>query len=716
MSQPLYTFTADALSDPVEVVRFQGVEEISRLFRFEITIATGNQSLPFDDLVGTPGQLTLQVGEEPRHVHGIILALAQHQVGKKLNYYQITLVPELWKAHKKQSFRIFQDKSTADIIELVLNDLGLSAGDFRMALQGNYSPREYCVQYRESDWDFLSRLMEEDGIFCFFEHADGGHTLVVADSTSAYGPIAGDSSLRFHPPARVLAQTEHVSQFRFRQAVRPDKVTLRDYNFKKPSLNLEKDAEGGAKAGIEVYDYPGDYFEPADGSNLASLQVEQWQVAAKLGTGDSSCVRLIPGHTFSLIEHPRGDFNAGYLFVRVEHRGAQPGMGEDTDTEEENYANRFLCVPEGVPYRPPHRTPKPKIHGIQTAVVTGPSGEEIHTDEHGRIKVQFHWDREGKKDEKSSCWIRVRQMWSGPGWGGLFIPRIGQEVVVEFLEGDPDRPLVAGTVYHGANVPPYVLPDEKTKSTIKSNSTIGGDGFNELRFEDKKDKEEVYLHGQKDWTIRIENDKNQEVGHDETLDVGNDRTKTVGHDQSETVKHNKKITVGDNHTEGIGGNQAISVSGKQTLDVSKDRSVSVGGKHTESVSKDQSTSIGGAFTQTIAKDMSVKVDKNQAVAVKEAAQLTVDKDRQVIIKGDAKEDVAKEKTIVVGKKLIIECGKGKVVIEKDGKIGIEGKDISIKGKGDIKIEGKKLEVKSKGGIKVKASGDVKVKGSKVGIN
>ncbi len=716
MSQPLYTFTADALSDPVEVVRFEGVEEISTLFRFEITIATSNPNLAFDDLVGAPGQLTLQVGDEPRYVHGLVLALAQHQIGKKLSYYQITLVPELWKAHKKQTFRIFQEMSTSDIIDQVLTDLGLAASDYRLSLQEKYSPREYCVQYRESDWDFLSRLMEEDGIFCFFEHSDGAHTLVIADSTSAYGPIAGDSSIRFHAPAGALVQSEHISQFRFRQAVRPDKVTLRDYNFKNPTLSLEKDNKGETASGIEVYDYPGDYAKPAEGSTLASLRVEQWQVAAKMATGDSACVRFTPGHTFSLVEHPRGDFNAGYLFVRIEHRGAQPNMGEEAGEEEENYANRFLCIPEEVPYRPPHRTPKPKIYGVQTAIVTGPSGEEIHTDEHGRIKVQFHWDREGKNDDKSSCWMRVRQMWSGPGWGGLFIPRIGQEVVVEFLEGDPDRPLVAGTVYHGANVPPYTLPDEKTKSTIKSNSSMGGKGFNEFYFEDKKGQEEVYLHGEKDWTIRIENDKNQEIGHDETMDVGHDRSKEVHHDQSEMIDGNKKITVGGNHTEGIGGNQAITVSGKQNLDVTKDRGVSVGGKHDEAVGKDQNSSIGGAFTKTIAKEMSLTVDGNQTVAVKKSVQLTVDKDRQVIIKGDAKEDVTKEKTIVVGKKMIIECGKAKVVIEKDGKIGIEGKDISIKGKGDIKIEGKKLEVKSKGGVKVKASGAVKVKGSKVGIN
>ena len=306
-----------------------------------------------------------------------------------------------------------------------------------------------------------------------------------------------------------------------------------------------------------MYDYPGEYLTQNEGRQLAQARLQAAIMFKDTALGQSDVPRLLPGFTFSLHGHDLDNFNQEYVLVEVNQSGKQPQvLGEKAlDESGTHFGNHFIALPSSVVIRPERITPRPTVVGVQTAIVTGPSGEEIYPDKHGRVKVQFHWDRQGKQDENSSCWIRVSQAWAGAGWGAMFIPRIGQEVIVDFIEGDPDRPIITGRVYHGTNTPPYELPAEKTKSTVKSDSTKGGGGSNEIRFEDKKGSEEIYIHGQKDWTIAIDNNKNQTVGANETLAVGANRTKTVGNDQQETIGANKTITVSSNHTETIGVNK-----------------------------------------------------------------------------------------------------------------------------------------------------------------
>lgn len=719
----MHTFQIDGSSEDLRVVRFEGHEGLSQLFQFDITVACEAPDIAFDSVVGRTALLTFRVGEEPRHVHGIVARFEQGEEGKKLTAYRAVLVPAVWRLQHRRDSRIFQELATPDILKKVLDGARIPGSGYRLALSGSYSPREYCVQYRESDWSFLSRLMEEEGISYHFEHTDAGHVLVMGDSATAFAPIAGDSTLAFRTPGGALVGGEHVSRFRYAERVRPGKVTLRDYNFKKPSLLLERTDHASADDDLEIYDYPGDYDAPDPGGALAKVRLEELQAARKTGDGDSACARFLPGSTFTLADHPRDDFNRDFLITRVEHRGHEPTMDAQAP-DATPYGNRFEVIPSDVPFRPPQLTPRPTIKGIQTAIVTGPGGEEIYTDEHGRIKVQFHWDRQGKKDEKSSCWIRVSQIWAGGAWGAVFLPRIGHEVVVDFIEGDPDRPLVVGSVYHGTNVPPYALPADKTKSTIKSSSSPGGGGFNELRFEDKKGSEEIFLHGQKDWNTLIEHDKNQVIVRDETLKVGHDRAKRVDNDQSESIGGHKTIdvakthaeTIGEDETLSVGGNRSVQVSGSHDEKVDGDQSVEVGGGQDVSVGKSMSLSVGKSKSESVGESSAETVGKSKSVSVDENYAVSVTKDMTIKISKNAKEEVGEKKTLIVGKELAIQVGDATITVKKNGDITVQGKKIVVKGTGPIQVEGKKIDVKSNGDVNVQASGKVKVKGSNIGMN
>ncbi len=716
----MHTFEVDGLSTELRVMRFEGHEALSQLYRFDVTLACEDPALAFADLVGKPCVLTFKVDDEPRFAHGIVSRFEQGEEGKKLTLYRATIVPSVWRLQHRRDSRIFQAMTVPDILKAVLDGAGVEGS--RFSLSGSYATREYCVQYRESDWDFMSRLMEEEGIYTFFEHTHDSETLILADAPSAHNPIAGESTLVFRTPLGAMVKGEHVSRFRYAEEVRPGKVTLRDYNFKKPSLSLESKAAGSDDTDLEIYDYPGEYEDPGTGGDLAKVRLEELAAVKKVGEGESACPRFVPGSLFTMADHPRDDFNRKLLITRVEHRGSEPSL--DGGDGLGPYGNRFEVMPDDVPFRPRRVTPRPAIKGIQTAIVVGPAGEEIYTDEHGRVKVQFHWDRQGKKDEKSSCWIRVGQVWAGPAWGALYLPRIGHEVVVDFIEGDPDRPLIVGSVYHGANVPPYPLPAEKTKSTIKSNSSIGGGGFNEIRFEDKKGMEEIYVHGQKDWTIDILNDKRQTIGHDEELEVGHDRTKLVKNDQSETIGKNKSIKVGKDHTEVIGGSENIAVAiasdkvvgAAMTETVGAAKSVTVGGVLSEVVGGNMSLTVGGSKTTSVDGKDTHNVGGDAATSIGGAYALEVSKDKKINVQGKDEESITGEKSVTVGKSYTLQCGEGKITVKKDGTIVIEGKDITIEGAGTIKVKGAKLEVKSDGTVDVKASGAIKIKGSAVDVN
>jgi type VI secretion system secreted protein VgrG len=727
------TLAIDGVTTSLQVLFFEGHEGLSQLFEFDVTFAS-EAALDLDAIVRKPATLSLLVdADAPREIHGIVSRVEEESTDRKWTTYRMTIVPKAWVLLHRMDCRIFQSLAVPAIVEQVLKKAGLTTSDYELKLQGTYLVREYCVQYRESDWDFVTRLLEEEGIFYFIDTTpDGGDKIYFADKAAAYAPISGSSTLNFRPSAggmlTMLAPGNHVTAFQYAEQIRSGKITMRDWNFLKPSLLLESTSSASGKnanTDLELYDFPGEYLAPADGTTMAGVRLGEQGAGIVTATGDSMCSRLAPGLTFTLAEHPRDAFNASYLVTRVMHRGVnaehyqlQREVGDEA--KEPAYQNQFEVIPAAVLFRPPRVTRRPHIHGVQTAKVVGPAGEEIYVDANCRVKVQFHWDRIGKDDDKSSCWVRVAQTWASASFGAMFIPRINDEVVVTFLEGDPDQPLIVGSIYHGTNVPPYALPDNKTRSTIKTNTSPGGGGSNELRFEDKKGSEEVYLHGQKDWTILIENDKNQTVGHDETAHVKHDRTKnvdndqtaTIGHDDTLTVKHdqtmtvqndqsltvqnNRTVAVTKDHTETVSGNQSITItkaqtvaiSDKQDITVSKTRSLTVTGDVTETMQAKLTVSVTGDVSETMSakRTVSVSGDHSETIGGKEAINVT----------GDSVETVSGKKTFTVTGNVTITSGASTVTIKPSGEISIQGVKMSIDASGPLAISGATVDVKSDG--------------------
>ena len=557
--ESIFTFESKGYADELRVLRVTGTEGLSELFSFHVELAARDAEIDLDSVVGVPAQLDINYEDGTRSVFGIVSRFEQGVSGETFTPYHAELVPTVWVLTQRSKSRIFQEMTVKEIIEKVLTDAKVDSDYFRFALQRtNYVKRDYCVQYRETDWDFASRLMEEEGIFYFFEYQDGKDVLVMADSSDVHVSIEGTADVVFRDPSGTVESEEFIYDFRFSQQIRSGTTVLRDYNFERPTLDLTKNQAAERDPALEVYEYPGLYMDEGTGAELTRIRLQSAQTKREVGEGESVCRRLVPGNKFNLADYPRTSFNQEYLLTTVHHQGTQP-LWQDDATGRFHYDNRFQCIPSGTPFRPARKTPKPVVEGSQTAVVTGPSGEEIYVDQYGRVKVQFPWDREGQNNEKSSCWIRVSQLWAGTGWGAMFIPRIGHEVIVDFLEGDPDRPIITGRVYNGDNTTPYPLDAEKTKSTIKSDSSKGGGGSNEIRFEDLKGSEEIYQHAQKNLTIATENDKNQTTGHDETL--------TVKHDRTKTVKHDEKTTVENDRTETVNGKETITIKGDRTEEI-----------------------------------------------------------------------------------------------------------------------------------------------------
>jgi type VI secretion system secreted protein VgrG len=523
---------------------------------------------------------------------------------------------------------------------------------------------------------------------------------VMGNGTVNYQPISGEHKVVFNPGGGTVSAEESVARFTLSRQIRSGKYTLRDFNFEKPSMDLTSEKTDTVHTDLEIYDFPGEYATQSDGKQLVQSRLQETIMFKDKAEGESNVPRLLPGFTFTLQGHDLDGFNQEYVLYDVVHSGRQPQVLAEKGSGGEGtaWANTFLAVPSSVTLRPERVTPKPVVEGVQTAIVTGPAGEEIYPDEHGRVKVQFHWDRQGQKDETSSCWIRVSQAWAGAGWGAMFIPRINQEVIVDFIEGDPDRPIITGRVYHGTNTPPYSLPAEKTKSTIKSDSSSGGGGSNEIRFEDKKGNEEIYIHGQKDWNIAIDHDKTQIISNDEKLSVGSNRTKFVGNDQEETVAANKAITVGVNHTETIGANMSLSVGANKTETVAAASTETVGAAKAVTIGAAYQVTVGAALNETVGAAKAEQIGAAKSVVVGDAMTLAVGGDLVQSIGGKKKADVAKEfdlkakkVQVIADDQIVFKTGSAQIVLKKNGDITIQGKNITVKGSGNLTLKGSKIK-------------------------
>ncbi len=672
--------------DELMLSRFSGEESVSAPFEFTVDLLSVKARIDGQGLLKKPLRLELDGPDgSTRHIHGLIRRFVQLGRHEELVSYRAEIVPWLWFLTLATDCRIFQNLTTVDIITKVFQDAGYT--QFAVRCQPGRT-REYCVQYRETNFNFVSRLMEEDGIFYFFEHTSSGHTLVLADTPNAFATLPGQSAVEMHIEETRPHETDVITRLELVDGVHTDAVTLRDYDPLQPSLVLEGEAAGnGDRSGAKQYDYPGGFTRLADGDRNAKVRVEQLESLGLAIDGDGNVRSFTPGYRFDLSGHYYSGANRSYSLLRVAHNGTAGDYRSASDGAGFAYNNSFVAIPQGVPFRPAPIAARPIVHGTQSAVVVGPSGEEIFVDSHGRVKVQFFWDRVGTHDEKSSCWVRVSSTWAGKGWGFIQIPRIGQEVLIDFLEGDPDQPIVVGRVYNAEQVVPYALPTNMTQSGTKSRSSKGGgtDDFNEIRFEDKKGSEQLFIHAQKDELHEVENDRTRTVGHDESVSVGND--------QSISVAKNRTRDVGDDETVSIGKNQSISVGADQSLSVDKNR--------TKSVTKDESTDVGANRTESVGKDETITIGANRTE--------TVSKDEKVEIGGERTLSVAKDEKVSIGKKYVLTAGDE--IVLKTGEASI-----TMKKNGDIVIKGNNVSINASGKINAKASAAITMKGSTIGQN
>ena len=567
-----FTFRIEGLADTFRVVNLHGTERISSLYHFELELISEDSELDFDQVIGKPGLITFynNDSEVDRYIHGVVNRFSQSRQGRRFTTYHIELVPAIWNLSCRSDVRIFQGKTVKEILEQVLEGASIPPESYSFALQGHYDAREYCVQYRESDLDFISCLMEEEGIFYFFEHKAEKHILNIADNASVHEYISDPHDIRFHVPTGLNDPDYFISQFNYTREIRPGSVSIKDYNFSKPALDLISNETALNNTELEIYDYPSGSQTAERSNRLSRVRLEEQQSSRINVHGKGTCKTMMPGYRFTLNEYPRDEFNMDYIITSVSHTASQPNVLEEEALKSSaEYHNDFHGIPVESVFRPARVTQKPVVEGVQTAIVVGPEGEEIYVDEYGRVKVQFHWDREGQYNENSSCWIRVSQISAGARWGSMFIPRIGQEVVVNFVGGDPDRPIITGCVYHGTNKPPYPLPDNKTRSGIKTNTSKGGEGFNELRFEDKMGEEEIYLHAQKDMYFYINNKKIEDVVISSIERVG--LTKDV------TVAGVYSLAVGGKMNERVLGNRKEDVAGEKAIYINKNLNVKING-------------------------------------------------------------------------------------------------------------------------------------------
>jgi type VI secretion system secreted protein VgrG len=525
---------------------FSGTEAVSRLFTFNLTLLSEDPSIQFSSIVGQRVTITVKKPDgKDRHINGFVSRFAQAGSDPNFSYYHAEVVPWFWFLTRNSDCRIFQNMTIPDIVKKIFRDRGFN--DFTDRLQGNFSTREYCVQYRESDFNLVSRLMEQYGIFFYFEHQQNSHTLVLANSPAAHRPCPDQASARWEQtagPGGLPEDEDVITEWRIEQELRAGKHALKDYNFETPSTNLHANLQTNNQIGNntrhEIYDYPGEYVNLSEGSEMTALRMEEQEAGVTIATGSGTCRSFVSGYRFSLENHYRRDLNKQYTLTEITHDASVGDSYRSGVAAIIRYSNHFTCIPGDVTFRPPRVTPRPFVQGPQTAVVTGPSGAEIHTDKHSRVKVQFHWDREGKHDENSSCWIRVSQPWAGKSWGGISIPRIGQEVIIDFLEGNPDRPIITGRVYNAERMPPYPLPHQQVISGMKTDTTPGGGGYNEMSMDDTKDKEHITIHAQHDMGTTVEHDDSQTIHNNRIIAVDGTHTETIKKDTTITVTEGKE--------------------------------------------------------------------------------------------------------------------------------------------------------------------------------
>ncbi|TGS65798.1 type VI secretion system tip protein VgrG [Mesorhizobium sp. M3A.F.Ca.ET.201.01.1.1] len=761
-------------ADLLTFTHLVGRDEISRCFSY--TVGFVSKSHDVDPLKMLGGPVSVEGESDPkRWFSGLVSDFRLTRIEDRLAFYEAVVRPWLWFLGNTTDCRIFQNMTVVEIVEKIFSKYGIAK--FEKRLQGSYPSREYCVQYDESDLDFVQRLLEHEGIFYFFEHDEGKHTLILCDAMSKLKPAPGYDKVLYNFEGQASRRdVEYITEWIPGSSVRPGAYAHTDYDFEKPGADLmAKSAQpfSHKEASGENYRQPGAHLDVGRGDTIAGVRREELQAVHQRSTAVGTVRGLFSGCKFKLESFPRDDQNQDYLVVSAEYRLFDPGYRTQNEAHTENFRIVLGVAPTKLPYRPPRITPRPIMRGPQTATVVGPSGEEIFTDKYARVKVQFHWDRLGKKDQNSSCFVRVSQTWAGSGWGFIQIPRIGQEVIVDFIEGDPDLPIITGRVYNASQMPPYGLPGNATQSGWKSNSSKGGGGYNELMFEDKAGSELVNFQAQKDHHLLIKHDRNKlvqhdqsdridhdakhsvghnldedvgnnktvKVGVDQTTNIGNNDTETVGVDRSLTVGSNETINIGSNSTETIGANHTQTVAIVQTVTVGAARVDTVGASETRSVGAVQSNTIGASRSVTVgavqshtigaadnwkigagqtvdvAADQSFTVGGAHSSQVGKARLAKIAAEEGIEVGGAYSLKVAKASSVIIGEDGVMKYGK-KLYVEAADEIALKCGDASIvlKKDGTISLKGKDIRLDGSGDIDVKADGKTKIKGSSVHNN
>ncbi|AOJ10567.1 type VI secretion system Vgr family protein [Burkholderia mayonis] len=671
------------------LVDFQCAEGLSQNFEIHVRLASQDPNIELKKLIGQSVSITLQLTDalassEERYFHGYVANFAHLDNDGGFAVYSATIVPWLWMLSRRRDIRIFQEENTEAILSKVFREYGKIAS-FEFRLSKGTKNRSYCTQYRETDLEFVERLMQEDGLFFFFEHAKDGHKLIITDNSIAAKPIDGRSPLLQYTKGEALDNLAVVTSFQASRQLESNSVGLKTFDYKAP--HARRFVSGGTEVNqgevpsYEVYDYLGEHgFADSDrGEELTRFRTQALAANSKVFVGTSTSRRLSPCRYFELDDHYDHD-NAKpedrqFLITSVTHSGTnnyQAGEGAAT------YHCSFTCIRKKIPYRPAFTIERPSIIGPQTAIVVGPEGEEIYTDNLGRVKVQFHWDRLGERNQGSSCWVRVGQPWAGRGFGMIQIPRIGDEVVVIFLDGNPDRPLIISSVYNSGNMPPWGLPANATQSGILTRSTKTGNvnTANAIRFEDKKGAEEVWLHAEKDQRIEVEHDESHWVGNDRSKNIDHDETVHVKHDRTETVDNNETITIGVDRTERVGNNETLTVGGNRNETIEGMENLLIALTSTETVGLAKALTVGGGYQVTVIGAV------NTSAGLASAEEVGLSKTTVV----------GKTYTITAGDRIELKTGSAVLIMESNGHITLRGTQLLIEGSGPVQINGKDVDV------------------------
>lgn len=675
-----FRFNSPLGKDKLLLYQFRAQERLGRLFEYQAELVSEDDAIPLDALLGQPVDVELDLADGGRrYFNAFVSQFTQNGTIGDLFHYQAMLRPWPWFLSLTKDCRIYQNLTVPEILQKIFSENDFN--DYQLNLTHDYRTREYTVQFNETDFDFISRLMEEETIYYYFNHSASKHTMVLCDNYASHSPLDGSAVLPFHPipGANGLRGKEVVHSWKRSKTVKTGCYAHTDYDFSKPRAELLAStpmARSHNHANYETFNYPGGYEQIAEGENFARSRIEESQTKYEQIAGECDLRHLTTGNLFTLKDHPRADQNREYLITEASYalQGDQYHAGSQMH-ESEGYHCEFSCIPSNEVFRNRRLTPKPRVEGPQSAVVVGPAGEEIYTDKYGRVKVQFHWDRYGKSDENSSCWVRVTQTWAGKNWGGIQIPRIGQEVLVEFLDGDLDRPIITGRVYNSEQMPPWELPANQTQSGILSRSSKEGTAANAnaIRFEDKKGEEQLWLHAEKDQLTEVE--------HDEHKWVGNDRRKTIDRNETSQIKHDRTETVGKNESISIGLNRSEKVGVSEDVSIGSNRSVNIGGNKNETIAmaKAETIAMAKALSIGLGYQVTVGAAMNTTVALVQASEIGIDKITMV----------GKKYTLTAGEEIELKTGKSVLTMKSDGTITLKGVDISVIADDEINVKAQK---------------------------